>query len=203
MRKVVVGVVGLGLLLILALVAYRTNTAYTQNLVEVPPVRIVLFLPEEEKSNDGLLRNLGKAALITSDPTALTEFVATQQPNAIVIHAAVADKLDSAWLRQQYDAGIIIGGINMLRTELKAYLGLPTQEGEVLPPFIHEPYMAYLYERGDQQQEGWYEVRSGIATLEEPNQFMRFVQGVEEASALDRYHHEEAQKERETNDSQP
>lgn len=203
MRKVVIGVAGVGLLLILTLVAYRTNTAYTQNLVEVPPVQIVLFLPEEEKSNDGLLRNLGKAALITSDPTALTEFVATTQPNAIVIHADLTDKLDSTWLRQQYDAGIIIGGINMLRTDLKQFLGLPTVEGEVLPPFIHEPYMAYVYERGDQQQEGWYSRGSGITMLDEPDKFINYVQRVEETAALNQYHHEEAQQESETNGSHP
>lgn len=201
MRKVMVGLMGVGLLLSLMWVGYRANTAHTQNLVDVPPVQVVVFFPEEEKSNDALLRAIGAPTLLTSDPMELTQFVATQQPNAIVIHAAITDKLDSTWLRAQYDAGTIIGGVNMLRTELKQFLGLPTIEGEVLPPFIQPPYMAYLYERGS-HEEGWGGWGSGITMLEKPDQFVSFVQRVEENEALNRYYREEAQKESENNENQ-
>lgn len=194
MRKVIVGLIGVVLLFSLIWVGYRANTAHTQNLVDVPPVQVVVFFPEAEKSNDALLRAIGVPTLVTSDPMELTQFVATQRPNAIVIHAAITDKLDSTWLREQYDAGTIIGGVNMTRSDLRGYLGLPLRGVEVLPSFIQPPYISYLFERGS-HEEGWGGEGSGIAPLQDPNWFTAFVQGVEETQELNRYYREEAQRE--------
>jgi hypothetical protein len=181
--------------LLLLYLGRSTESAHTENIVEVGQIDVLLILPEAEMGNRNLIAKIG-ATRTTSESQLAIRLVQERSANAIVIHRDALVDLDIRWLQSEFKQGVIIGAVNLTRTELKELLEVPTSQVEVLPAHIVPPYMSYLFQRGEQNQSDLYEYGSGLAFLKERNEFADFVCRIEETSATNRYHYEQVEEQR-------
>ncbi len=93
-----------------------------------PHYRILYLVPpkNELQANEdtpGSFASLqAEGVQATSDFSTLKKEVATQPPDAIILHKNLLAQIDQKWVQQQYRKGVIVVAVNLTMRELAQYL---------------------------------------------------------------------------------
>lgn len=162
----------------------QTESSNAQNRVPPAEGKTLVFLSLETK------KQLEDEAIFLKTDQNIDQFLSYDELQqsaseekvlTIIIDSNVLEKVEADWLREQYEQGIIVGGINVHPDRFKTYLGLPVAQAYELPPFITSPYLYYKYDKSVQYSGDW---GSGIFNMAEFSDFMSFVKQVDENHRL-------------------
>ena len=103
------------------------------------------------------------------------------RPAAIYLHRDVLNRVDNAWLSQQYEAGIAIVGLNTLVSELGDRLGVKAGIEDLRLEYARgRPFVALFHKYSVDDGEGWGEYADFIG---DPRRIPEIVN-----SSIDTYH---------------
>jgi hypothetical protein len=120
------------------------------HLKQAPPPPALYFIPDTASiaSNQSLSPSvLAENNILTAPSFEVLKQRTTQTPPKVIyLHSDAVNRVDDAWLRQQYNAGIAIVALNTLVSELGTKLGLEASiaDFEDLRPELTETYPYFV-----------------------------------------------------------
>jgi hypothetical protein len=117
--------------------------------LQLPNARIVYFVPKilapSEDIPQGVAVFQNEGVSIVHDFESLKQLVSANPPDAIILHADSIPQVNLEWLRNQFQSGVIIAGMNIRKSELSNLVGYRNSQepANVDEGWYKKPYYSY------------------------------------------------------------
>lgn len=148
--------------LFLALLGLAASAVFIQSAtakpspLKLPTARIVYLVPDRvwqlENTPETMSTFQQEGVTLVHDFKSLEQEIAKNPPDVIMAHAASLPQAEAKWVRDQFQAGIIIVGMNVSQSELWNWVGYRNQEATVInESWYKKPYYSYVGRKTTEQ----------------------------------------------------